>query len=188
MRGTLKSMTALAVLAAVCSAPAAAQGSMPVSFGVDGGIAIPLGNFNNFAKTGWNAGAFAAFTPVTLPVGFRIEGFYQQNKPVAADVGTVNKYNMLGGTADVTYTFKTAPASMFHPYLIGGVGVYNFKEKDVGGASFSTTKMGLNAGAGFAISSASNIGFFVEGRFHTVFTQGTHTNFIPINVGIHFGG
>lgn len=188
MKGMLKGVAALAMVAALAASPAQAQSSMPVSFGAYGGLALPLGDFGDAFKTGFDLGALVAFNPANLPVGFRVDGTWQQNK-VDADADI--KSRMIYGTADVVYTFQTAPSSMFHPYLIGGVGMYNGKSTgdDVpAGFDESTTKFGVNAGAGFNFTSGSNVGFFVEGRFHSVFTEGSHTNFIPINVGIRFGG
>jgi hypothetical protein len=51
----------------------------------------------------------------------------------------------------------------------------------------SVTKFGINAGAGFDFK-AGAAGVFLEGRFHNVFTEGDNTSFIPITVGVRFGG
>jgi hypothetical protein len=51
----------------------------------------------------------------------------------------------------------------------------------------STTKFGLNAGAGFDFK-AGGAGLFIEGRFHDVFTEGEDVKFIPVTLGIRFGG
>jgi hypothetical protein len=53
--------------------------------------------------------------------------------------------------------------------------------------SGSTTKFGLNGGVGFDIK-AGGAGLFVEDRWHTVFTSGSNTTFMPITIGIRFGG
>ena len=100
------------------------------------------------------------------------------------------KYQVIYGTANLVYKFKTSEESKFRPYLIGGGGVYNFKAKgdDVPtGVDDSQTKFGINAGAGFDIK-AGSAGLFVEGRFHDIFTTGSNTTFIPLTVGVRFGG
>lgn len=51
----------------------------------------------------------------------------------------------------------------------------------------SETKFGLNAGAGFDFK-AGSVGLFIEGRFHNVFTDESDAQFIPITVGVRFGG
>jgi hypothetical protein len=60
----------------------------------------------------------------------------------------------------------------FHPYLIGGLGIYD-------------GDFGLNAGIGvdFAVVHAP-FGFFAETRFHRVFEDPDDVSFIPINAGI----
>ena len=58
---------------------------------------------------------------------------------------------------------------------------------DIPDDSESETDFGINGGAGFDFD-AGSVGLFVEGRFHNVFTEGDSTNFIPITVGIRFGG
>jgi hypothetical protein len=99
------------------------------------------------------------------------------------------KFQFIYGTANLVYKFKTSEASTFRPYLIGGGGVYNFKPtgSDVLPGTGSETKFGVNAGAGFDIKTGS-AGLFVEGRFHDVFTTGSDAQFLPITVGVRFGG
>jgi opacity protein-like surface antigen len=93
----------------------------------------------------------------------------------------------------VVYKFKTSEGSTFRPYLIGGGGVYNVKttgSSDVGtiiDTENSETKFGVNAGAGFDFK-AGSAGLFVEGRFHDVFTSGNDVQFIPVTLGVRFGG
>ena len=56
-----------------------------------------------------------------------------------------------------------------------------------GSSDDSQTKFGINAGAGFDIK-AGSAGLFVEGRFHDVFTSVNNTTFIPLTIGVRFGG
>jgi hypothetical protein len=100
------------------------------------------------------------------------------------------KDQLIYGTGNLVYKFKTSEDSKFRPYLIGGGGVYNFDTKGPDAdivPSNSQTKFGINAGAGFDIK-AQSVGFFVEGRFHDVFTDGPNVKFIPITVGVRLGG
>ena len=52
-------------------------------------------------------------------------------------------------------------------------------------ASRSQTKFGLNAGAGLRFQ-LTGFSTFIEARWHTAFTGGEHTQFVPISVGITF--
>jgi Outer membrane protein beta-barrel domain len=169
------------------ASPARAQDAAgtAVQFGVGGGLSLPLGDFDDFAKTGWHGTALVSIQPATVPIGFQIDGNFSQ---FSDDTPLDLKEQLIYGTGNIVYTFQTAEESKFHPYLIGGGGVYNAKLKgDDSPTDESTTKFGINAGAGFDFSVGS-AGLFVEGRFHDVFTEGSNLKFIPITVGVRFGG
>jgi hypothetical protein len=182
----LKGVFPLALVLGLGAAPLHAQGA---EFSLGGGIANPLGNFNDGAKLGWMGLAAISFVPTGSPVGIQIDGQYQQ---YPFEFGGGHE-RMLIGTGNVVYKFKTSEESKFRPYLIGGGGVYNLKatgSNTVGGnfsTTGSTTKFGVNGGAGFDFK-AGSVGLFLEGRFHNVFLSGQDFNFIPITLGIRFGG
>jgi len=167
-----------------------AQGA---EFSLGGGVGVPLGSFDDAAKTGWHGLAAVSFVPNGWPVGIQIDGQYQQyNLDDAAFPGfTGLKNRFLMGTGNLVFKFKTSEESTFRPYIIGGGGVYNSKITGSDDPSDilpgGETKFGLNAGAGFDIKT-SGIGLFLEGRFHDVFTDGADTQFIPITLGIRLGG
>lgn len=152
-------------------------------FSLGGGVSIPSGTFSNGSKTGWHGLAGVSFTPTGSPVGIRVDGSYNQFKAKAS--GSDAKLQLISGTANAVYKFQTAEGSVFHPYLIGGGGVYNAKPKNPDGDG--QTKFGFNVGAGFDIK-AGSVGLFAEGRFHDVFTDGDNLRYIPITVGVRFGG
>lgn len=156
---------------------------MPIQVGLGGGVTVPTGSANNGLKTGWHGMGLIHFKPASTPVGLRIDGAYQE---LGFDGGD-GKRQIIDGTGSVVYEFEVAPEMKFRPYLIGGGGVYNVKNKPDAGGSASFTKFGLNAGAGFNIL-VSGMGVFVEGRFHNVFVPGSDFHFIPITAGIRFGG
>lgn len=182
MRGISKGFAALA-LGLLLGAPAA---HAQAEFSLGGGVGIPLGDFDDVAKLGWQGTAAVSFAPANMPIGFQLDGSYGR---YSDDSPLDLKSQFIYGTANVVYRFATAPETRFRPYLIGGGGVYNLKAtgSDVIGDPGSETKFGVNAGAGFDIK-AGGAGLFVEGRFHNVFTDGPNTQFIPLNVGVRFGG
>ena len=181
-----KAIAALALSMFVGASTLHAQGA---EFSLGGGIANPLGTFNDATKLGWMGLAAISFVPTGSPVGIQIDGQYQQ---FPFDVGGGHE-RFLIGTGNIVYKFKTSEDTKFRPYLIGGGGVYNFKatgSTTVSGnfsTTGSTTKFGVNAGAGFDYK-AGSAGLFVEGRFHDVFTSGSDVTFIPVTIGIRFGG
>jgi hypothetical protein len=187
MRGLVKSAAAVALGMLLSASTARAQGA---EFSLGGGLGIPLGTFDDAAKMGWMGLAAVSFVPNGSPVGIQFDGQYQQYK---FDGGGSFKERFLIGTGNIVFKFKTSEESTFRPYLIGGGGVYNVKDTrsttvaGVTSTNGSVTKFGLNAGAGFDVK-AGGAGLFVEGRFHDVFTAGSNVKFIPITVGIRFGG
>jgi hypothetical protein len=181
MKVLAKSLLAVGMTLTFGASIASAQ--MPVKFGLGGGVTIPSGSTSDGLKTGWHGMGLIQFRPATSPVGFQIDGAYQQLK----FDGGGGKDQIIDGTANVVYEFQVSPETKFRPYLIGGGGVYNIKNKPDNFASSSDTKFGINAGAGFNVQ-ASGVGVFVEGRFHNVFVPGSDFHFIPITAGIRFGG
>jgi hypothetical protein len=189
MRGLLRGTAALAV-GMLLSAPAVrAQGA---EFSLGGGATVPLGDFSDIAKLGFHGQVGVSFTPSSFPLGIQIDGMYQRLKFDDVIPGDRSS-QIIQGTANLVYKFKTSEESTFRPYIIGGAGVYNFKA--VGGDDVSppgegdtSTEFGINAGAGFDFK-AGGAGLFVEGRFHNVFGDGaSDAQFIPITVGIRLGG
>jgi hypothetical protein len=181
MKGFAKGVLTIGLSLSLGAAALSAQ--TPVQFGVGGGVSIPSGSTSNGLKTGWHGTALVQYMPATAPVGFRIDGAYHQ---MNFDGGG-GKDQIIDGTANVVYEFQVSPETRFRPYLIGGGGVYNIKAKPDVGPSPSDTKFGINAGAGFNFGSAST-SFFIEGRFHNVFVTGSDFHFIPISIGVRFGG
>ena len=183
MNSLSKQVAALSLGLIAAATPLAAQGAQ---FLVGGGLGMPLGDFADGFKMGYHAMAGVSITPATMPVSFQVDGNFAQ---FSVDQDNVDaKERMLFATGNVVYKFKTAPTSRLHPYLIGGLGVYNGKATgDDVLTNESSTKFGINAGAGFNVA-AGAASVFVESRFHDVFTEGGSTQFAPISVGLRFGG
>jgi hypothetical protein len=176
-----KAAGAGALMIVVLAPVAGAQ--TPVEFGVGAGISIPSGGTGDGLKTGWHGTALVQFKPAASPVGFQVDGSYHQ---LGFDGGG-GKDQIVSGTANAVYSFSVAPETQFRPYLIGGGGVYNVKAKPDVGASASDTKFGVNIGAGFNVKT-SGVGLFVEARFHNVFVTGSDFHYIPLTIGVRFGG
>ena len=185
MRGLRSVVLGAVLMATVGAAPAMAQGA---KFSLGGGLTLPLSDFDDAVGTGWHGLAAVGYQPADFPVGFQVDGMYQRfgfdDVPDDFDAN----FQIIQGTANVVYTFTTAESSSFHPYLIGGVGLYNQKATgDDLPDTDSQTDFGVNAGAGFDFQLGS-VGLFAEGRFHNVFGDPDNSNFIPISVGVRFGG
>jgi len=153
----------------------------PVTFGVVAGASIPLGDFGDFAETGWHAGALVEWNSPVFPLGIRVDGVYH----AFGDKSTVeSNASIVAGTVNGVWLFPMTQPSTVRPYLIGGGGIYN--ERCDG--CESQTKFGLNGGAGVSIP-LSGFTSIIEARFHIVFDSdagSSNTTFIPISVGLLF--
>ena len=154
-----------------------------VVFSLGAGVGIPLGDFDDVVKMGWQGMGAVSFHPRSLPVGIQVDGnFSRFSDETPLDIHS----QLIYGTANAVYRFQTTENTGFRPYLIGGLGAYNSKATGSDALGGSSTKFGINAGVGFDFK-AGGATLFVEGRFHNVFVSGPNVEFFPINLGIRFG-
>lgn len=183
MKRMLHAAVALVLVSLVAASAAQAQ-TARASFFLGGGATIPTGDFGDGFKTGWNGVGGVNIMLPGVPFGIRVDGMYSQNKLDAA--GSDAKIKIFGGNADAVFAFG-APGSMVKPYVLAGVGAANAKFDDGAGFSDSETKFAFNGGAGINFM-LSSVTIFVEGRYFSISTSGSNTNYIPVSVGVKFGG
>ncbi len=190
MRGLRSIVPVAGVLAISVNTPAVAQ----LRFSLGGGATLPAGTFDDVAGTGWHGMGAIGFQPADFPIGFQVDGMYHRFGFEAA--GLDADWQLIEGTANAVFRFGSSKESKFHPYLIGGVGGYNVKAVgDDAADAESDTNFGVNAGAGFDFG-LGNLSAFIEGRFHAIFNgtvdpqtlEDATANFVPITIGIRFGG
>ena len=190
----IPSMTLIAAAAALCSAPALAQEmiSSPVRYGITGGATVPVGDYKDVSSAGWNAGALVELGFPIVPLSFRFDAVWHQLGDKHDDFGDTFKSRVISGDLNAIYTF--APANPTKFYLIGGLGLYNFRNQLTAPLnvpatgvlaagdrvlaqsgttptqtfSASSTKFGVNAGAGVRFQ-FNTFSMFVESRFHNIF-------------------
>lgn len=172
---------ALATVAAVAifGSNSSAQSTKAVSLGVSLGAAIPTGDFGDVYKTGYNGTVSLGLNSVGTPLGFRIDGMFNQFSGRDDLLVERPDYRIFSGNANLVYAL---PGTGIRPYLIGGAGVYGQKA-DVSGAE-TATDFGLNGGLGAAFP-LSGFTTFVEARFHHIFSD-VATQFVPVTFGISF--
>ena len=188
---------------AATAAPAAAQlgGVNPFSVGVSGGAAIPVGDFGDFAKTGYSVDGIVAVRFPASPISLRGEvGYTRFDLKDSAfededSGGLRGNFRTISGVANVVLTVPAGPAVMVRPYLIGGVGVYNSRTGVSGGGvtvnGASQNRLGFNGGVGLEIP-LSGITGLGEVRFVNVRTKEDNdaVDAIPFNanhVAVRFG-
>jgi opacity protein-like surface antigen len=186
--------------ALLIAATAQAQGTSgssgrPFKLGGALGATIPLGDFGDFADLGFHLGGLVEYKPQAVPVNLRGEITYHRNglkddffSSQNPAIGNVDGNNsILAFVGNAVIPFGDA-ASTARPYAIGGLGVYRVKQSGNDNNidfSISNTKFGINVGGGFSFN-LSGFETFVEARFHSVFTEGSNTNFLPISFGFKF--
>lgn len=163
----------------LAGAQLSAQSPKPLTVGIAGGAAIPLGDLADLYNTGYNGTVSLGLSSLGTPLGLRFEGMY--NKVLGRDdVGNPPDARIVAGTANLVYGL---PGVGIRPYLIGGAGYYGLKP-DVDNIK-SENKLGLNGGIG-AMFPLSGFNTFVEARLHHVFTDVSSTQFVPVTFGILF--
>jgi len=180
-RPIAKVFSAVAVL--VLSATATAAQAQSVTVGIGGGLTIPTGDFKTATKTGWHGLGNIGYG-LSSGLGFRGDFYYGESKFKG---GVSGKAKLTGGLANVTYEFQNAGS--VKPYVIGSAGVFNTKgSASSGGVSISgsETKFTFGGGAGVKFKAAPKASVFLEGRYLSVQTSGSSTNFIPVTLGVSF--
>jgi len=172
------SRAALALAATLVVAPAL---SAQTSFNLAAGLALPMGDFGEGSKMGYNVTAGLGLKPAMIPVGIRIEGMYNAFAADAAGVDFTTTIMALTANATVS-SVTIVPMG----YLIGGLGMYRADATgdDATGVEASSD-LGFNIGAGLNIP-LTGFGTYVEGRFHIVNTEGGSTTFFPLVFGVKF--
>ncbi len=207
MRIASSVLTALAAVALVSSSAFAQFEGMshtrPRMFhiGVGGGVSVPTSDAKDFLKNGWNGQAWVSFKPPILPISFRAAFDLQKSDfkshfsgpsvpsvPGTPTLGSDASNQVLAGLANARIDLLPGP---FQPYITVGLGGYNVKtESDSAGFSKSTTKFGINGGAGLSLR-IKQLTLYVEGRVDNVYTDkgviDTKTiQLVPVTFGIAY--
>src|SRR5215217_1818382 len=103
MKRSTAGLMAAVALAMLLRAPALrAQGP---EFSLGGGIGVPLGNFDDAVKIGWQGTAAVSFVPRNFPVGIQVDGSYSQfGDESPLDI----KSQLIYGTVDAVYKFESS--------------------------------------------------------------------------------
>lgn len=190
---------ALAIVALPLASGAQQRAPRALSVGIGGGGTVPVGDFANDVKTGWNGLAFFQYQPAGEgPWAVRAEAQYSRAKYtddflnyVGASAGDdlSNKVLYVGASA----LYQLSDGSGVRPYLIGGLGLYELTAtlKDQGGVSTSDSESGFGFNGGAGIRFGGAVGFFIEARFHqfSITPNGgekSTSQFIPVSLGLSF--
>jgi hypothetical protein len=156
-----------------------------IRFGFGGGMSVPTRNAGDALNTGVNGQAYLLIdTGVLPPLRFNLG--YQRFKFSDLVPGTSDDHsNILSGVGG--FSMNLIRFGPVRTYITAGVGAFNISASSGGS---STTKFGLDGGAGFAIKLGRLEGF-VEGRVQNVYTDQGFINekniqSIPVTFGLLF--
>jgi len=183
------------------------QGSRrPVSVAFGGGAIVPVGNYKDVLKAGWNGQGSLIFNLPGIPIALRADLNYnkftfENNVPFSTDggggtVATTDDITqqILGGLANITIPFNMGPIS---PYVTAGLAGFNIKTKfgDAfpGAEDESDTKFAVNGGAGLSMR-LMGVSAFIEAKINNVYTDKKlisnkelkELQFIPVTFGFVF--
>jgi hypothetical protein len=164
----------LGLLATASSASAQRTGSWIGALG--GGASIPVGNFGDAAKVGWQGTAMVGYKPAESKMEWLLDASYHHNVSKAFSDAHDNLFVALGRV-----NYWTTP----NLYILAGAGMMRdeFSSTTLGiTTKNSTSAFALGGGLGFAMGKS----LFVEGKFLNGFTKGQSTTLIPLTVGIRF--
>lgn len=170
----------------------------PFEIGFGGGASVPVSHAKDAFKTGWHGTGIINLNVPMLPVGLSGSFTYHHFSLQQPSLGLPSSGGggrILAGMANATIGLPIP--GPIKPYITAGIGEFNIKSDpdSTGGApTKSTTKFGINGGAGLRISiPGTGIHAFVEGKVENIYTdQGVNsavvnnfkTQIIPVTFGI----
>ncbi|HEU4990513.1 MAG TPA: outer membrane beta-barrel protein [Gemmatimonadaceae bacterium] len=170
----MKRLRTVAALLVCCAAPALAQGGLSAGhLGAAFGVSFPTGQLAHAHASGFHLAGLAEYEAPGQDMGVRGELFYER---FGAKAGAGGARAVQAGAAivDAVYHFQ---GTSFHPYLIGGMGLYR--------VTGNGSRPGFNAGAGIRIPLSGMTAFF-EARLHKVLTDGSSYLTLPVSFGLSF--
>jgi len=185
-------LAALACLSIMAVPAMAAKGD--ITFGVDGGMTIPTGDFGDLFQSGFMGGVFGDYQ-IHEMFAVGLDGAYSQNKVKDLPAGVDAKVTFLQFGGHVKFMPQMKDVKVL-PYLQVGAGLYNAKTSITGtDAKGDTTvnKFGFNVGVGADYKVNPQIAVGVFGAYHDVMDAYTNdagdkkaANYIALGVKVTF--
>jgi hypothetical protein len=154
------------------------------SLGIDGGATIPLGSFKDTYSVGGNAGLELSYNPSRkLAVFFDAQLNFLSTK----DTNFTGTSSYIEGTIGIRYYLGKGPVQFFGEAALGDY-IYDYSLVDINGniSSYTKNNLGINGGVGINISASARSAFFLEAKYHNIFTIGKATNYIGLYAGLKF--
>jgi len=189
----LRAIAAMLMILLASSSLASASPIKPITIGFGGGVSVPVSDAKDAFKSGWHGTGIVKFSLPGIPVDLSGALAYHRFKLDQSAVGFAGNGRILSGLGNATFNLPVP--GPIKPYITAGLGAFNIKaDPDSTGApaSSSTTKFGIDGGAGVSFSLFGAHGF-IEGKIENIYTdQGLNkavvsdfkTRIIPVTFGI----
>jgi len=167
----------------------------PVSFGIGGGVSVPVSDASDAFDTGFNGQGFVRFNLPQFPIQPRVDFTFSKfdvKDVTLATPGASGTGQIFAGIANVQYSLMHS--GFLRPYIVAGLGAYNTKT-DISGipgvTGNSSTDFGINAGLGAVFKISSAVSGYVEGRIDNVYSskgmiQADQVQVVPVTFGLVF--
>ncbi|MCK4549330.1 MAG: outer membrane beta-barrel protein [Candidatus Krumholzibacteria bacterium] len=190
MRKICMLMVSILILALPAASFGVEKGDM--EFGIGAGAGIPIGDFGDFAKTGYLFGVnFGYYVTPVFTLGLKADYHHFGASEDYMDIlelllveGLEADFSIFQGTAYARYILVPGK---FAPYIKGGAGLYNVKETWSGGdesGDSSDSYFGISGGLGAQFQGEGMTGGFVEMLFHNAFADDENVQYIQLRGGI----
>ena len=166
-----------------------------VSFGIGGGVSVPVSDASDAFNTGFNGQGFVRFNLHQLPIQPRVDFTFSKfdvKDVTLATPGASGTGQIFAGIANVQYSLMHA--GFLRPYVVAGLGAYNTKT-DINGipnvTGSSSTDFGINAGLGAVFKLGSSVSGYIEGRIDNVYSSkgmidADQVQVVPVTFGLVF--
>lgn len=196
----LSSSTRLALLlAAWLALPVAVAGAQAIdvraiSFGIGGGVSVPVSAAHHAYRNGFNGGAFVRLDFGRVPWALRADFSYQNFELQPGQIPALGQPGggtgtLLGGIGSAQFYLRRGK---IRPYLLAGAGAYSVRtEFDAQAlATQSETRFGVRGGAGVLLTFGSLLLYAEGGLDHIMPPSGGAANdavrVAPLTVGVVF--
>lgn len=182
-----RSLTAV-LIAAFAGLSAPGDGLAQAILHVAGGATFPMGDYGDFADTGWLGHAGVALPVADAGLAVGAAGYYGSNSHTNVDG---DKTNLYGGLGFVNYAFGSPEAMSPFVVAMAGLMVHSYESDPFPGLEESDTGFAVGGGAGVAVPIGSVSGF-VEGWLLNGFfggengSDGRNTTIAGVDVGVQF--
>jgi len=154
--------------------------SLDVYIGGGGSLPLNPSSFEEFYKTGYHA---------DIATNIRFVNYRNLNAQLGVQYSTFDSDLTAGSLSTLVlrtnlfYYLADHRVSQFRPYVLGGMNLYSMMV-DENLTSKNERGLGYNFGAGINMAYHRNYHFYVQVSYTTLFTEGEHTTYLPLTIGI----